>query len=492
MTALEKMMHRHPLAGLAGAASLYWVWWDSFHEVTRFLPDAPLFFDGTPGIPLPLFSCLMRPIGIVAGAIAVALLVRAGRRPFASPRFQRGLLALEAVLTVAFYLCCAIPSAGFAVGLIHGAISACAVFNLVLFGLLVEPTGMKSTIVVVLSCLGSFALASNFGFSLMAQAAPPWATTLISLGLLAAAALLTGIYARENPAPLRSERTGTPDVHTPPHLVLTLLSYGFVFGVLHTLGGVLASSTLNINLPTFFASLVAGGLLAAMFLRPHSNDEIWSKLRSTVFPLTLLGFLSIPLVPNSDLALIITEAAQLLFDMIFFIACVRLMDLTFVDGRIIFAKGLLWKSLGGTAGIAVSVALRNQAAAMTSEQFSFVSLVITALLCAATLWVGTDRQVRRIWGLRRELTPRQYNDAVLSIRCRTLTTQHGLTPRESEILLAIAQGRRAAEIQEEEHVSINTVRAHIQHIYAKLGVHSIAELRTLLKNTPVNEKEIEV
>lgn len=46
----------------------------------------------------------------------------------------------------------------------------------------------------------------------------------------------------------------------------------------------------------------------------------------------------------------------------------------------------------------------------------------------------------------------------------------GLTPREAEVLLWIAQGKSNAEIGTITGTSENTVKKHIQHIFEKLGV----------------------
>ena len=51
-----------------------------------------------------------------------------------------------------------------------------------------------------------------------------------------------------------------------------------------------------------------------------------------------------------------------------------------------------------------------------------------------------------------------------------------LTPRESEILALLAQGRSIAVIQEKLVVSKNTVKTHVKNIYLKLDVHSQQEL----------------
>jgi HD-GYP domain-containing protein (c-di-GMP phosphodiesterase class II) len=51
----------------------------------------------------------------------------------------------------------------------------------------------------------------------------------------------------------------------------------------------------------------------------------------------------------------------------------------------------------------------------------------------------------------------------------------GLTPREAEVLVALARGNTNPEIAHELGVSRKTVSAHLEHIYTKLGVSSRTE-----------------
>ena len=52
----------------------------------------------------------------------------------------------------------------------------------------------------------------------------------------------------------------------------------------------------------------------------------------------------------------------------------------------------------------------------------------------------------------------------------------GLTPRESHLAVALAEGRTVQDVARETGRSVNTVRWHLQHIYAKLGLSRQAEL----------------
>jgi DNA-binding CsgD family transcriptional regulator len=47
----------------------------------------------------------------------------------------------------------------------------------------------------------------------------------------------------------------------------------------------------------------------------------------------------------------------------------------------------------------------------------------------------------------------------------------GLTPRESEILAWVARGKTNPEIAQILWIAPTTVRRHLEHVYAKLGIH---------------------
>ena len=61
-------------------------------------------------------------------------------------------------------------------------------------------------------------------------------------------------------------------------------------------------------------------------------------------------------------------------------------------------------------------------------------------------------------------------------RCAAIGATCGLTEREVEIFALLARGRNGQFLMDYYVVSRNTVKSHIKHIYAKLGVHSQQEL----------------
>lgn len=56
-----------------------------------------------------------------------------------------------------------------------------------------------------------------------------------------------------------------------------------------------------------------------------------------------------------------------------------------------------------------------------------------------------------------------------------------LTSRERDVLRHVAEGADRKEVAARLHLSVNTVRTHMQHLTAKLGVHSALEAVALTR-----------
>lgn len=110
----------------------------------------------------------------------------------------------------------------------------------------------------------------------------------------------------------------------------------------------------------------------------------------------------------------------------------------------------------------------------------FTGMLFFALLVFAVLFFDwRDPTLALIFSdfQRRDQAPAA--DAVLET-CRQAARDYGLTQREEQVLLYLCQGRTRAYIAETLYLSENTVRGHVQRIYAKLDVHTKTELQRLL------------
>ena len=61
-----------------------------------------------------------------------------------------------------------------------------------------------------------------------------------------------------------------------------------------------------------------------------------------------------------------------------------------------------------------------------------------------------------------------------------LSTERGLSPRETDVFLLLVKGASAAEIAQELYISSNTVKVHVHNIYQKLNISSRRQINQLL------------
>ena len=73
--------------------------------------------------------------------------------------------------------------------------------------------------------------------------------------------------------------------------------------------------------------------------------------------------------------------------------------------------------------------------------------------------------------------------AALNQAIDTIAATHGLTRREREVFSLLARGYRYGEIQEKLSLSSSTVHTHVTNIYAKVDLHSHADLSKLVHKT---------
>ena len=88
--------------------------------------------------------------------------------------------------------------------------------------------------------------------------------------------------------------------------------------------------------------------------------------------------------------------------------------------------------------------------------------------------------VREVFAGASSLSPRIASMLIRHVRDSTPTaaaeTLEPLTEREEEVLRTVARGRTNAEIADELHISLSTVKTHLASLMQKLGAHSMADL----------------
>ena len=115
-----------------------------------------------------------------------------------------------------------------------------------------------------------------------------------------------------------------------------------------------------------------------------------------------------------------------------------------------------------------------------------VSGLVVILVVAATMILFSEKELSSRWGVSflgedgaagdRAIVKKQE----LANRCQELARSYGLSPREEEVLLLLAQRKTVGSIERELFIVNGTAKTHIRHIYRKLDIHSRDELSDLL------------
>lgn len=72
----------------------------------------------------------------------------------------------------------------------------------------------------------------------------------------------------------------------------------------------------------------------------------------------------------------------------------------------------------------------------------------------------------------------------LDAMCCSAAQIYRLTSREVEVLRLLACGRDRMRVALELGISVDTVKTHIKHLYAKAGVRSKQDLIDILEDAP--------
>lgn len=284
-------------------------------------------------------------------------------------------------------------------------------------------------------------------------------------------------------SPFASAETGESAPRClPSQLLLHCAAYWLIFGMTHAMASGIIPLGHDKLLPCYIGSVVAGDIFYVAFARDDRAAKLWPRVRTTIFPLTMLSFLLLSLA-NSGLTFISIGFAQCAMDAylaFYLLATIVVMRKVHCSYLRAAATATLIAVPFIVVGVIIGDVLKVSVP-LNTEFYGTLSILAFLLLVAGTFWVGDDRRVELVWGLEKKLTPKRFEDEATAERCAKAVKKFGLTKREGEILLFVAQGQNAAAIAESEVISLNTARTHISRIHRKMNVHNQQELLRRLK-----------
>lgn len=119
--------------------------------------------------------------------------------------------------------------------------------------------------------------------------------------------------------------------------------------------------------------------------------------------------------------------------------------------------------------------------------YSYIPSLVVVAICVVCILIVTfiiisEPTLDSDWNITLTAADRELGEeARLEAAVNALTRQASLTDREREILLLAAQGQAVRAIGHRLSIAPGTVKAHVQHIYKKAGVHTKEELMALLE-----------
>lgn len=130
-------------------------------------------------------------------------------------------------------------------------------------------------------------------------------------------------------------------------------------------------------------------------------------------------------------------------------------------------------------------------AAQPESTISLGAFACAVVVAFAFVTLLTDRDYRTSWGAMRD-EGRQPSVALyyhtLGDACQSISEQYGLTRREEDVLLLLAQRKTVPDIERELYISNSTAKTHCKNIYRKLGIHKRDELLALMGHPSVSSE----
>lgn len=259
-----------------------------------------------------------------------------------------------------------------------------------------------------------------------------------------------------------------------------------IAGVLSGLTGVVLGEAANLGaVHRIWATACAGALMLYMALwRPSMFDM--RMMTQVCLAVTVVALIFVPGVAMGfgQVVSFLMKLAYVWFT-VFVIAVLANLAYRFdLPSLRLFAIARACSESGIFVGVMLREAIGRSDIVLDAPTLAGASLVGFALVGICVLIWRSEKTVNADWGAAgislenggRVESPRER----LIARCGQVASEFGLTERETEMLMLIGQGKTRSQIEQELFLSQNTVKTHIRHLYAKLGVHSKEEACALI------------
>lgn len=326
---------------------------------------------------------------------------------------------------------------------------------------------------VALYYSGSIVFGNLLCFSLESNVPPRLSIIMMALPACTALCYKASLKRKGEERPFENLRADTSFI--PWKAILFIAVYAFAHGV-----SIATQQHLSFleKLPVYLPTLV---VLAAVLLdAKRFNFETVYRM---AFPLMVCGFLLVAAMPGLDgqvSSFLITAsytAAEILIVLIICSMAYR----SAVSAFFLFGIMKAFQYFAKTLGMGFGSMLETMQAHSTAS--AVTTVVVILMVVGASMLLFSERNVFSNWGANASLRCTNGGGSETdqaAVRIEALAESYALTQRETEVLFLMAQGKTVAGIGKDMFIAEGTVKAHIQHIYQKLDVHSRKELLKLL------------
>lgn len=432
-------------------------------------------------------------------AFSVVVAVLAYRRPsvFREGTWSLACLALFAAGLVMLWLGLQSGSALLvALGSPFGGIGA--VWFSVLVGLALIKLGAKRSMVIIPTAF-VVKYAIQLGLSLAGPAIPLAGALVLYFGFTAAAYLLMRPHVRHLTESVRTTASPTVLDATNPSsfLPFSSLVYVSIFPFNAACGFAFGSQSQTLSqtatLLTFVPVVIVFFIVVAARAK-LSSDTLYQASTLLVFagfllaPLSLLGAdgpaglhaSNVLLYAGSDCFSVLTY---------FLIAAVGSRNPTGALSTSAFALAASWLGIGCGAlliqGVASFGAHELGPLLWTTAAITFLFMLFNFVVMRGFSFEEAIQGVKPAHPVAPTAAEAddEHDAPHLDRACDEVIERFSLTPREGDVLRLLARGRTSPVIQEKLFLSHNTVKTHVRHIYAKLGIHSQQELIDIVEGS---------
>ena len=234
------------------------------------------------------------------------------------------------------------------------------------------------------------------------------------------------------------------------------------------------------------ATAVFGALLLAAFVLRRGNLDV-RILAWFTLPVAVVAFAAIPLLGSTFGAVLsfLVKFSYVAFALFVLLVLATVVWRYEVPSARVFASARAASEGAMLAGIVLRRWMRAAGLLDSGATLWLIALIgLVAVVGCVVVW-HSERSVTSDWGTV-GVDPASglhvpSRGELVRARCGALAAERGLTPREREVLELLADGLEPAQIEQELFLSHNTLKTHLRHIYAKLGVHTREEAAALAR-----------